>query len=106
MSHSAVTTQGFVGAFGDVWAAHDDPNASLTQGIGDTVGFGDHASHGSDADEANLLVMAEGDDLFVSHGAGVAVDEQDLVTGGSQRLEEEHPEVRHEIARHPVVRVV
>jgi hypothetical protein len=36
----------------------------------------------------------------------VAIDEHDFVFRGSKRLQEKHPEVRHEIAGNPIVGVV
>jgi len=36
----------------------------------------------------------------------VSVNQEYFVAGGSQGLEQEHPEMRHEVAGHAVVRVV
>ena len=50
----AVPAQSLVGALGDVRAAHHDVDAGGAQGIGDAIGFGDHAGHRTDADQPDI----------------------------------------------------
>jgi hypothetical protein len=45
-------------------------------------------------------------DLSLVHGLGIAIDQQHFIAGRSQRLEEKHPEMRHEVAGYTVVRAV
>ena len=106
VARPAVAPQRLVGALGDVGAAHHDGNARRAQRVGEAVGSRDHPRHRADADEADALLADEAHQLLLSHRAGVAVDQDHLVAGRRERLEEEHPEVRHEVARHAVVRVV
>ena len=66
----------------------------------------DHSSHGADSHQSNVVLAHKlGNSCFI-HRLGVAVDQQDLVTRWSERLQEEHPKVRHEVASDPVVGVV
>ena len=106
VARTAIAAEGFVGHFRDVRSAHDHGDADGAHGVGHAIGLGDHAGHGADADQINLLFdHVAGDSGFV-HGLSVAIDQDDFVFCGSERLQEEHPEVRHEIARDPVVGVV
>ena len=86
--------------------AHHDGNSGGANGVGHAIGLGDHASHGADADQPNVFVANILRDLGFVHGLGVAVDQQDFMARRGQRLEQKHPEVRHEVARDPVVGVI
>ena len=103
---SAVAAQSLVGTLRDVWAAHDDFDPGGAQGVGDQVRTGDHSSHRPDADEIYILVTAKAHKLGPSHRLCVAIDENDLMPLRRQGLEQKHPQVRHEIARHAIVRIV
>jgi hypothetical protein len=87
-------------------SAHHHRNAGGADGVGYAVGFGDHAGHGADPYQADLVIESEPYQLVIVHGLGVAVDQQDLVLGGRQRLQQEHPQVRHEVPGYPVIRVI
>ena len=50
--------------------------------------------------------MACGSSTQPPQHSGVGINEDHLMTGRGDRLKQKHPEVRHEVARHPVVRVV
>ena len=65
-----------------------------------------HPRHRADADEADAFLTHEAHQFLLRHRVGVAVHEYHLVARRRQRLEEEHPEVRHEVARDPVIGVV
>ena len=106
MARSAVSPEGFVGFFRNVRATHHDRHAHGANGVGHAIRLGDHASHRADADKPDVLFAhVSGDPCFI-HGLRVAIDQNDFMAGRSQRLEQKHPEVRHEITRDPVVRVV
>jgi hypothetical protein len=106
MLRAAVFSERFFGAFGYVRAAHYDRDASGTDGIRNLVGASHHAGHCPDSDETNVLVFAEFNQLFTRHCLRVAVDQYDLVAVGGERLEKEHPQMRHEVTRDPVIRIV
>jgi len=106
MTRATIAAESLVGFFRDVRAAHDHRHADGANGVSDAIGFGDHASHSADAHEADFLFADKiGDGGFV-HALRVAIDEDYFVTGRSERLQEEHPEMRHEIAGDTVVGVV
>ena len=106
MAGPATAAKGFVGFFGNVRAAHDDGNADGANGVRHAIGFGDHASHGADADETDFFVLDKFGDGFFVHGLSVAVDQHNFVTRRRERFEKKHPKVRHEIASNPIVRVI
>ena len=106
VARPAIAPQGLVGQFGDVRSAHHDLHSGRANGVGDAVGLRDHAGHGADADQIDLLVADVLRDLSLVHGLRVAVDQQHFMSGRSQRLEQKHPEMRHEIAGDPVVGVI
>ena len=58
MARPAIAAQRFVGDFGDVRPTHDHGDAGGAQGVGDAVGFGDHAGHGADAHEPDASLRA------------------------------------------------
>ena len=106
VARAAVAPERLVRAFGDVRAAHHDPDARGAQRVGDAVGPGDHPGHRADADQVDALCAHEAHQLLLGHRARVAVNQKHFVSRRRQRLKQEHPEVRHEVTRHPVVRVV
>ena len=106
MPEAAVSPERFVGLLGHMRSTHDDGDAGGADRVGDAVCLGDHPRHCPDADEADPPLAHEAHDLLVGHRARVPVEEQDLVPGRRERLEEEHPEVRHVVAGNPIVRAV
>ncbi len=106
VARAAVTTKGFVGQFGNMWPSHDDRNPSGANCIGYAVGLGDHSRHGADADQSDILIANIFRDLRFIHRLSIPIDEQHFVSGRRQRLKQEHPQVRHEIPGHAVIRVV
>ena len=92
--------------FSDMWTAHDDRHSDGANCIGHAVGLRDHSSHRANANQPNLLVEHELCDLRFVHGLGVAVNKDDFMSGRSERLQKEHPQVWHEITRDTVVGVV
>jgi hypothetical protein len=106
MARSAVSTEGFIGHFRNVRAAHHHRHTDRTNGVRNAVGFCDHASHRANPDKSDVLFANESGDIHFIHGLRVAIDQQYLMASRSQCLEEEHPQVRHEIPRHAIVGVV
>ena len=106
MAWTAIPAKGFVGLFGDVRSAHHNRDTSGTDRIGHAVGLCDHAGHRADAHKPDILFAHETGDAGFIHALRVAVDEHYFVALGSQRLEEKHPKVGHEIARDAVIGVV
>ena len=106
MARSAIAAQCLVRDFGDVRPAHHHGDAGGAQGVSDAVGFGDHARHGADSHQPDSLLESELDQFGIGHGLGIAVDQQDFMAGRRKRLQQEHPEVRHEVLGHAVVGVI
>jgi hypothetical protein len=106
MARAAVASQRLVRHLAHVRSAHHHPHAGGAECVGDPVRPGHHSGHRADADQVDLPFEREAHQLGVAHRLGVAVDQQHLVLGRSERLEQEHPQVRHEIPRHPVIRAV
>src|SRR5947207_2020804 len=95
-----------VGKFGHVWSAHEDRHSGSANGVGGAIRLGDHSGHGADADQSNVLFAHELCNLSLVHGLGVTINQQHFMAGRSQCLEQEHPEMRHEIAGYTVVGVI
>ncbi len=55
---------------------------------------------------SNVPFAHELRDLSLVHGLGIAINQQHFMAGRSQCLEQEHPEMRHEIAGYTVVGVI
>jgi hypothetical protein len=89
-----------------MWSAHHHWDTGGTDRIGHAVGLRDHSGHRADSNQANILFADKSCDARLIHGLCVSVDQNDFVAGGSQRLEKKHPQMWHEIARDPIIRVV
>ena len=85
---------------------HHDRHAGGADCVGDAIGFLSHPRHRADPDKSDLLLAHKLNNLVIAHRAGVGINQGYLVTGRGDCLKQKHPEVRHEVARHPVVRVV
>ena len=103
---ATVAAESFCEFFGHVRPAHNDGHSNRANGVGHAVGFGDHSRHGADADQSNVLFADELRNLRFVHALGIAVNQNYFVSWGSERLQEEHPQVRHEIAGNTVVWVI
>ena len=73
-------------------SAHDDGNTGGADRIRHAVRFGDHAGHGSDADQSDLFVDDELDQFGVAHRSGIAIDQNNFMAGGRERLQQKHPQ--------------
>ena len=106
MTWSAVATEGFIGAFGDVRPAHDNGHAGGAQCVGHAVGFGDHPRHGADPHQSDFLIQSVLHQLGIGHRLGVAINQQYFIAGWCQGLQQKHPKVRHEVLGHAVIGVI
>ena len=106
MARTTIAAQCLIRQFGNVRTAHDHRNPKRADRIGDAIGFRNHSSHGANPDESYVLITDVLCDLEFIHRLSVAVNEHHFMAGRCQSFEQEHPEVRHEVASHTVVRVV
>ncbi len=95
--------QRFVGHFGNVRAAHDHRHPRGTHRVRHAIGLGDHSRHGADAHQSNIVFTHVLRDAGFVHGLGVPVDQHHFVAGRGQRLQQEHPQMRHEVSRNAIV---
>ena len=103
VTRAAIPAERFAGDLGHVGAAHHHRHAHGANGVGDAVRLGDHAGHRADAHQRDLVVDHVPDQVLIAHGMRVAVDQQHLVVRGRQRLQQKHPQVRHEVPGHAVI---
>jgi hypothetical protein len=61
-------------------------NTGGTNRIRHAVRLGDHAGHGADPDQFDPFVDNELDQFSVAHRACVAIDQNDVMAGGCERL--------------------
>ena len=86
--------------------SHHHQDTRSAQRVRHAVGFGGHAGHRPDPHQADLIFPHVIDELPLVHLAGIAIEKEYLVFGRGQRLQQEHPQVRHEIVRDFVIRVI
>ena len=84
MSRSTVAPQSLVGFFCDVWAAHHYRHAHRANCVSHAVSLRDHAGHGANSDESDVLFADESSDSGFIHRLGVAINEQYFVACRSQ----------------------
>jgi hypothetical protein len=106
VARSAVAAEGFVEFFGNVRATHHYGHTNGANRISHAIGLRNHSCHRADADKADILFAYVSRDAFLVHGLGIAVDQENFVALGSKRLKEKHPQMRHEVARDPIVWVI
>src|ERR1700686_2126698 len=106
VARTAVATERLVGHLGDVRASHHHRNTNRADGISHAVGLGDHSCHGANTDQSNIIVAHVLRDPSFIHRLGIAIYQKNLMSRRSERLKEEHPQMRHEIARDSVVGVI
>src|SRR4029077_19400249 len=75
MARTAVSTEGFVGFFGNVRSPHHYRHTNGADRIRHAVGLGDHAGHRSDPDKSDVLFTHKTGDAGFIHGLRVTVDE-------------------------------
>ena len=103
---TAVPAKSFVRAFGNVRAAHHYRNTGFAKGISYAIGPRDHARHCPDTDKSDILVFTKPHKLFAGHRFSVSVDQDHFVFLWRQGLKQEHPQMRHKIARYAIIRVI
>ena len=89
MTRFAVAPERFVGNLGYMRSAHDDWNTCGTDRIRHAVRLGNHAGHGADPDQSNPFGDSELDQFGVAHRPGIAIDQNNFMTGGRERLQQE-----------------
>jgi hypothetical protein len=106
MAWSAIPAKSFICHFCNVGTSHDHQHSGGTDGICHAISFGNHPGHRANANQINLLFAdVPGNSKFI-HRLSVTIDQDNFMAGWSQRLQEKHPKMRHEIARNPVIGVV
>ena len=103
VTRAAIPAERFAGDLGHMGAAHDDRHARGANGVGDAVRLGDHAGHGADPDQRDLVLDHILDQVGIAHGLRIAVDQQHLVVRRRERFQQKHPQVRHEVSGDAVV---
>ena len=88
VARTAIAAEGFVGQLRHVRAAHDDRHSGGTDGVRHAIRLGDHAGHGTDAHESNVVIADILRDAIFVHGLGVAIDQQDFMAGRRQGFEQ------------------
>ena len=106
MLRATVAAESFVGKFRHVRTSHYNRHARSANSICDAIGLGNHPRHSADTHQADSLLFNEPHQILIVHWLGVPVDQQYLVFRRRQRFEQKHPQVRHEIPRHTIIRVV
>ena len=106
MARLSVPTDRLVGNLSYMGSAHHDLRAGGANGIGHPVGASGHARHGPDAGQLDVVIADEFRDTRLGHALGVAVDQEDLVTGRRHSLQNEHPQVWHVVLGDLVVGVI
>ena len=106
VARPAVAAEGFVEFLGDMRSTHHNGHANGANRIGHTIGLRNHSCHRADADQADIVFTYVSRDAVLIHGLSVAVDQKNFVALGSKRLKEKHPQMRHEVARDPIVGVI
>src|SRR5690349_7575849 len=106
MSRAAVVSQGFMRNFCHVRATHHNRNAGGTNRVGHAISASYHSRHCTNANQPYVFATNETNELFLVHWSRIAVDKQHFVLRRSQSLQQEHPQMWHEIVGDPVIGVV
>src|SRR6185312_3540362 len=83
-----------------------DRNPGGANSVSNAIRLGNHPGHCADTYQTDVLVADELRNFVFVHRLGVAIDQKNFMVRRSERLEQKHPEVRHEIAGYAVVRAV
>ena len=106
VTFAPVAAQGFVGHLGYVRPTHHHRHPHGAHGVAHAIGLGDHARHGTNANQSNLMFQHIRGQSRLVHGLCIAINQQDFMLGWSKRLQQKHPQVRHKVLGHTVVGVV
>src|ERR1041385_877115 len=106
MTRSSVTSQRFVRNLRNVRPAHYDGHAGGANRIGNAVSLLSHSGHGADPDKLDVLRTHKLNNLIIAHRPRVGINQNYFMTRRGYGLQQKHPEVRHKVARHPVVGIV
>ena len=106
VAKSAITSQGLVRNLGDVGTSHDHPNACGAHRVRHPVGFRGHPRHGANPHQFHAVLANVGCQLLLAHSLRVAIHQEDLMSGRSQRLQQKHPQMGHEVVGDFVIRII
>ena len=106
MARPPISTERLVGHLGHVRSAHHHRNSRGPNRIRHAIRLGNHSGHGADADQSNIIVAHKLRDPRLVHRLRVAIHQQHFIASGSERLQQKHPQVRHEITGYTVVWVI
>jgi hypothetical protein len=106
VANAAVAVQSLIGQFGHMRSAYHNRDASSTKGIRSAVRARNHSGHGTDTDQIDALIPHELDKLRIVHRFRVAIQQNDFMRWRRSRLEQEHPQMWHEVAGDSIVRIV
>jgi hypothetical protein len=87
MTRAAIAAEGFVRLFSHVRSSHYDRNPGGANSISHAVRLGNHPGHCADTNQPDVLVPDELHNLSLVHGLGIAIDQQNFMSGRSERLE-------------------
>jgi hypothetical protein len=87
-------------------APHDYFGAGGSDGVGHPVRAGRHTCHGTDANQLDVVSPDVIGQLDFIHRLGITVDKKYFVSWRCQRLKQKHPEMRHEVMGHTIIRIV
>ncbi len=106
VSRSPIPAQSFIGQLRHVRSAHHHLDARRAQRISHAIGFGDHPRHRPDPYQSDSFFFRVAHQLLLVHRLGVPVHQYHFMSRRRQRLQQKHPQMRHEIPRHAIIRVI
>ena len=86
VTNATISAKRLVRHFGYVRPADHDRHTDGADRIGHAISFGDHSSHGTDADEIDTTLAYEPGQAFLIHVVCVAINQQNFVAGRCDRL--------------------
>src|ERR1035437_8466649 len=86
--------------------SHHHRNTRRAHSVGHLVCLPDHARHGANPHQADVILPDVFDKILHAQTPRVAVDEKYIVTRGCERFQEEHPKMWHEIVGDFIVRII
>ena len=106
MPRTAIPSERLARNLRNVRTAHHDGNAHGADRIGDAVRLGDHSGHCADADKADSPLLDESDKFRVREWLCVAIDQDDFVLRRRERLQQKHPQMRHEVLGDAIIGII
>ena len=106
VTDAAVLAQRFGRYFSNVRASHYYGNAGGADCVCHAIGARNHSGHCADAHQSDFFFLNKLDQLLFVHWPSVAVNQKYFMLCRRQRLQQEHPEMRHEVVSHAIIRVI